>query len=112
MNSMIIKEVECCEKCFKWGNKYGEYVHPCNEPDCECHLTTDKNMKKEKITDNLYHSLGYDWDAELNELSGKDLWDTPNEHSRKVRKMVIYECERIVDRIQKLPFYKRLFNLF
>ena len=69
-------------------------------------------MKKKKITDNLYHNLGYDWDAELNELHGEELWDTPNSHSRRVREMIVDECERIVDRIRKLPFYKRLFNLF
>lgn len=28
---------DCCEKCFKWGKKYGEYAHPCNNPKCECH---------------------------------------------------------------------------
>ena len=65
-----------------------------------------------KITDNLYHNLGYDWDAELNDLHGEDLWDTPNIHSRKVTKMVVEECEIIADKIRKLPFYKRLFNLF
>mgnify|MGYP006201797963 CR=1 FL=1 len=28
---------ECCEECFKWGDKYGEYKHPCHNTDCECH---------------------------------------------------------------------------
>lgn len=65
-----------------------------------------------KITDNLYHGLGYDWEAELNKLHGQDLWVTPNENSRKNRRMVVTECERVVDKIKKLPFYKRLFNLF
>jgi len=69
-------------------------------------------LKRKKITDNLYHGLGFDWDAELNELHGKDLWDTPNEYSRHVRKMVIIECERIVDTVRKLPWHKRLFNRF
>lgn len=67
---------------------------------------------KEKITENWYHKLGYDWDAELNDLHGKDLWDTPNEYSRNVRKMVVAECERVAQRIRELPFYRRLFNLF
>ena len=62
--------------------------------------------------ENLYHNLGYDWDAELNELHGKDLWDTPNENSRKVRKMVVKECLRMSEKIKKLPFWRRLFNLF
>lgn len=36
---------ECCEECFKWGEHYGEYVHPCHNPECECHkkVTMDKN---------------------------------------------------------------------
>ena len=67
---------------------------------------------KKIITDNLYYNLGYDWDAEINEMHGKDLWDTPNENSRKVREMAVDECERIADRIRELPFYKRLFKLF
>ena len=69
-------------------------------------------MKKEKITENLYNNLGYDWDAELNELHGEELWDTPNSNSRKVRKMVVDECERVVDKIRELPWYSRLFKLF
>ena len=39
-----------------------------------------------KISDNLYCNLVYDWDGELNVLHGEDLWDTPNENSRKVKK--------------------------
>ena len=65
-----------------------------------------------KIADNLYHNLRNDWDAELNGLHGEDLWNTPNHNSRKVRQMVIDECEIIIDKIKKLPFYKRLLNLF
>ena len=64
------------------------------------------------IIENLYYNLGYDWDAELNELHGQNLWDTPNEHSRKVKRMIIDECEIIKEKIKKLPFYRRLFNLF
>ena len=60
----------------------------------------------------LYHNLGYDWDAELNKLHGEDLWDTPNENSRKVRKMVVDECVRIRDRIRELPWWRRLLNKF
>ena len=44
------------------------------------------------IIENLYYNLGYDWDAELNELHGQNLWDTPNEHSRKVKRMIIDEA--------------------
>jgi hypothetical protein len=65
-----------------------------------------------KITDNLYHNLGYDWDAELNNLHGADLWDTPNENTRKVRNMVIKECEILIAKVKKLPWYRRLFNRF
>lgn len=69
-------------------------------------------MNKRFTKENLYHNLGYDWDVELNELNGKDLYDTPNSHSRMVRNMVVDECLRIRDRIKRLPFWIRLFNLF
>jgi len=62
--------------------------------------------------DTLYHSLGHDWDSELNKLHGKDLWDTPNENSREVRRMVVIECLRMSEKIKALPFWRRLFNLF
>ena len=45
-----------------------------------------------KITDNLYHNLVYDWDAHVNLLHCKELFDTPNTYSREVRNMVVYEC--------------------
>ena len=69
-------------------------------------------MEKEITKENLYYNLGYDWDAELNNLHGKDLWDTPNENSRKVRKMVVEECLRTRDMIKKLSWWRRLFNKF
>lgn len=70
-------------------------------------------MKKEVFTkDNLYGNLGYDWDAELNCLHGEELWNTPNENSRKVRRMVVNECLLMRDKIKKLSFWKRLFNQF
>ena len=61
---------------------------------------------------NMYHNLGYDWDSELNDLHGKELWDTPNENSRKVRRMVVDECLRMRDKIKALPWWRRLFNKF
>jgi len=63
-----------------------------------------------KITDNLRHNLYHDWDGELNELHGEDLWDTPNFHSRDIRNKVVFECERVVDKIKCLPWWRRLFN--
>ena len=65
-----------------------------------------------KITDDLYHNLGYDWDAELNQLQGEDLWNTPNNHTRNIRNMVVKECKRMVNRVKELPWWRRLFNLF
>ena len=66
----------------------------------------------EYTEENLYHNLAYDWDAELNELHGKNLWDTPNENSRKIREMVVRECLLMSEKIKKLPFWRRLFNRF
>ena len=60
----------------------------------------------------LYHNLGYDWDAELNELHGEDLWAPPNSSSRHVREMIITECLRVRDGIKKLPVWRRLLNKF
>lgn len=34
------KQPECCDKCFKWGKRYGDYIFPCNNVDCECHVLT------------------------------------------------------------------------
>jgi hypothetical protein len=37
---------ECCDRCFKWEKHYGEYIHPCNNPNCNCHtgvVTWDKD---------------------------------------------------------------------
>jgi len=74
--------------------------------------TLQVKNKHMKITDNLYHNLAYDWDAHINTLHGKDLWDTPNMYSRGVRKMVVDECERVAEKIRRLPWHKRLFNIF
>jgi hypothetical protein len=30
-------KIECCEECFKWGKKYGEYLYPCHNINCKCH---------------------------------------------------------------------------
>lgn len=65
-----------------------------------------------KITDNLYHNLAYDWDAELNQLHGEDLWNTPNGNTRNVRNMVVKECEIMVNKVKKLSWWRRLFNKF
>ena len=74
-----------------------------------------KNWLKGKYLfseENLYHNLSYDWDAELNDLHGKDLWDTPNHNSRKIRKMVVQECLRMSEKIKALSFWRKVFNLF
>lgn len=76
---------------------------------------TQKNVKNKKklfVTDDLYHQLGYDWDGVVNLLHGEDLFDTPNHHSRLIRNMVVVECLRIVERVRKLPWWRRLFNCF
>lgn len=46
------RKEECCEKCFKWGKKYGEYVYPCNDTNCGCHKPTqpvDEPSEKERL---------------------------------------------------------------
>lgn len=67
---------------------------------------------KEDQANNLYHNLFYDWDAELNELHGEDLWKTPNSHSRKIRRKVVEECIRYREKIKELSWWRRLFNLW
>jgi hypothetical protein len=57
-------------------------------------------------------NLVYDWEAELNELHGEDLWDTPNNNSRKVKNMVVDECLAVVGEIKNLPWWRRLFKRF
>lgn len=38
------KRGDCCEKCFKWGEQYGQYVFPCNNEYCFCHVPKDKEL--------------------------------------------------------------------
>ena len=51
------KKIECCEKCFKWGGQYGEYIHPCNNMNCECH-TQKTPIEWEKEFDDKFVSKG------------------------------------------------------
>ena len=76
-------------------------------------MTNECFKYNKKLTrDKLYSNLSYDWDAELRELHGEELWSLPNENSRKIRRMVVEECMRTADAIKELPFWRRLFNQF
>lgn len=70
-------------------------------------------MKKEIFTkENIYDQLTNDWDAELNCLHGEELWDTPNNNSRHIRRMVVEECLNMKNKIKRLPLWRRMFNFY
>ena len=41
------KRGDCCEECFKWGDQYGQYVFPCNNEYCFCHVPVPKKQLSE-----------------------------------------------------------------
>lgn len=44
MQEIKKKRGDCCEECFKWGEQYGQYVFPCNNSYCFCHVPKTKEL--------------------------------------------------------------------
>lgn len=36
-NDYHLEVKDCCEECFKWGKRYGDYIFPCLNTKCICH---------------------------------------------------------------------------
>jgi hypothetical protein len=69
-------------------------------------------MNKEEYILDKTMNLEHDWDGEISNLHGEELWDLPNKKSRRIKRMVVEERIAEILRIKKLPFWKRLFNIF